>query len=210
MLRLRPSELALTPEDVEEAFRLMARKQSEKATRNASLQSRTQPEQVVARPGAQRTVHDAITTLGDIPTLWPQPQQAVLAHVDDEDATYVQPSRATSAASVPAPPPASVSLPFRIGRRHADTSAPPAQTEHQAGERPEDDQADSPPATPGLRGGGPKGKKGKAVEKYLTPIDRNDDPTWPVDPNDPPALYLRGYFNDPLENPNGTFQTIIM
>ncbi|KAF9700216.1 hypothetical protein EKO04_001312 [Ascochyta lentis] len=35
-------------------------------------------------PGAQRSVRAAITDLGNIPVLRPQPQQAIIAHVDDE------------------------------------------------------------------------------------------------------------------------------
>jgi hypothetical protein len=80
MLRLRPSELTLTPEDVDETLRRMAHRQALHGSRHVSAQ--------LGRPslhrGPQRAIRDAITTLGDIPILRPQPQQAIFTSVDDD------------------------------------------------------------------------------------------------------------------------------
>jgi hypothetical protein len=80
MLRLRPSELTLTPEDVDETFRRMALRQAFRGSRHAS----PQPLRPVLRRGLQRAVRDAITTLGDILILRLQAQQAVITSVDEE------------------------------------------------------------------------------------------------------------------------------
>jgi hypothetical protein len=84
MLRLRPSELTLTPEDVEETFRRIAHRQALKAGRHVSSQSSTLAGRPILRQSAQRAVRDAITTLGDIPILRPQPQQALHSSVDGD------------------------------------------------------------------------------------------------------------------------------
>ena len=84
MLRLRPSELTLTPEDIDEAFRRIAVSQSSRDSRHAPLQTLTQPGRPILRRGPQRAVRDAITTLGDIPILRPQPQQTISSFMDDD------------------------------------------------------------------------------------------------------------------------------
>jgi hypothetical protein len=85
MLRLKPSELALMPDDVDETLRRMARRQQSRALA-ARGQRQTRPNGRPPPPrlmlGPQRSARDAITHLGNIPAL--QPQQAVIAHVDDE------------------------------------------------------------------------------------------------------------------------------
>jgi hypothetical protein len=80
MLRLRPSELTLTPEDVDEAFRRIANRQALRGSGHVSAQSG----RPVLRRGPQRAVRDAITTLGDIPILRPRPQRATQSSVDDD------------------------------------------------------------------------------------------------------------------------------
>jgi hypothetical protein len=88
MLRLRASELTLTSEDVEETFRRMVERKAQDANRRVPSQHPQQhPQQTgqpILRQGPQRFVRDAITTLGDIPILRPQPHLAVIAHVDDD------------------------------------------------------------------------------------------------------------------------------
>ncbi|KAF1912703.1 hypothetical protein BDU57DRAFT_523131 [Ampelomyces quisqualis] len=84
MLRLRPSELTLTPEDIDEAFRRIAVRQSSRDSRHAPSQALAQPGRPILRRGPQRAVRDAITTLGDIPILRPQPQQAISSSMDDD------------------------------------------------------------------------------------------------------------------------------
>ncbi|KAJ4989691.1 hypothetical protein SVAN01_04721 [Stagonosporopsis vannaccii] len=93
MLRLKPSELVVTPEDIDETFRRLAQRQHARAA-TASSQRRTRnsgrPPPPRRRPGAQRLVRDAITDLGNIPILRPQPQQATIAHVDDDSDESVE------------------------------------------------------------------------------------------------------------------------
>lgn len=142
MLRLKPSELMLTPDDVDETFRRMARRQQSRhpaaqAHRRTRPSGRPSPPRFM--PGAQRSVRDAITHLGNIPTL--QPQQAIIAHVDDESDEYdethddpvqhmesstdsttppiyhVQPASASSTAAAPLAR-HSARLPFRLSRTH--------------------------------------------------------------------------------------------
>jgi hypothetical protein len=80
MLRLRPSELTLTPEDIDETFRRMAQKQALNGSRHVSAH----PSRPMLRRGPQRAVRDAITTLGNIPILRPQPQQAIFTSIDED------------------------------------------------------------------------------------------------------------------------------
>jgi hypothetical protein len=84
MLRLRPSELTLTAEDVDETFRRMARKQATKSPRNLTSQSAAQSGRPILRRGPQRAVRDAITTLGEIPILRPQPQEVIHSSADED------------------------------------------------------------------------------------------------------------------------------
>ena len=85
MLRLRPSELTLTPDDVEETFRRIAIRQTSRATTNLTSRPTGQPGRPILRRGAQRSTRDAITALGSIPIL--QPQQATFSSVEEEEET---------------------------------------------------------------------------------------------------------------------------
>ncbi|KAH6881505.1 hypothetical protein BKA58DRAFT_371690 [Alternaria rosae] len=85
MLRLRPSELTLTPDDVEETFRRIAIRQTSRATPNLPSRPTKQPGRPILRRGAQRSTRDAITALGSIPIL--QPQQATFSSVEEEEET---------------------------------------------------------------------------------------------------------------------------
>jgi hypothetical protein len=141
MLRLKPSELILTPDDVDETLRWMARRQQSRPP-VAQGQRRTRPNGRPPSPrlmsGPQRSVKDTITHLGNIPSL--QPQQAIIAHVDDEsdesDETLADPalrvksspdpislptssvSLASTSSTAAAPPTRQSTrrLPFRLGR----------------------------------------------------------------------------------------------
>ncbi|KAF2830886.1 hypothetical protein CC86DRAFT_402891 [Ophiobolus disseminans] len=184
MLRLRPSELTLTSEDVEETFRRMARKQALKASRHASSQPSTLPARVTLRQGAQRSVRDSITTLGDIPVLRPQPQQALQAFVDEDiggasDQATPSLQRVESVSgSLPrtqsdqearapvdasrSPPSRTLHLPFRHRRGRSD-SAQPTQTE------PQTEQRDtSPPHLPQLTA--------SSTEQVTTPGESSRSP----------------------------------
>ncbi|KAF3051703.1 hypothetical protein E8E11_000319 [Didymella keratinophila] len=144
MLRLKPSELTLTPDDLDETLRRMSARRQQSRAPAAQGQRRTRPSgrppppRLV--PGPQRSVRDAITHLGNIPAL--QPQQVIITHVDDEsdesDETLADPAQraesspdalgfpthpvhiasASSAAAAAAAPPArqAARLPFRLGR----------------------------------------------------------------------------------------------
>lgn len=148
MLRLKPSELTLTPEDVDETLRRMARRQPPRPPA-ASGQRRTR---MMGRPlaprvmlGARRSTRDAITDLGNIPVLRPQPQQAIVANIDeseDSEETLAEPTGRIESSSdlvteptqptqlAPTAPTAvasslrhSTRLPFRLGlpRRRPET-----------------------------------------------------------------------------------------
>ena len=143
MLRLKPSELTLTPDDVDETLRRMSARRQQSRAPAAQGQRRTRPSgrppPPRLMPGPQRSVRDAITHLGNTPAL--QPQQVIIPHVDDEsdesdesDETLADPAqRAESSpdalgfpthpvhiasASPAAAPPArhTARLPFRLGR----------------------------------------------------------------------------------------------
>ncbi|KAF1930154.1 uncharacterized protein M421DRAFT_385694 [Didymella exigua CBS 183.55] len=140
MLRLKPSELTLTPDDIDETLRRMARRQQSRPPA-AQGQRRTKPNGRPPPPklvsGAQRSVRDAITHLGNMPAL--QPQHAMIAHVDDESdetdetladpvqrvesspdpvSLYTHPVQLASASSTAVAPSHrhSTRLPFRLGR----------------------------------------------------------------------------------------------
>ena len=81
MLRLRPSELTLTPDDVEETFRRIALRQPTRPQSSLPLRPFGQPGRPILRRGPQRATRDAVTALGKIPLL--QPQQALVTSVDD-------------------------------------------------------------------------------------------------------------------------------
>jgi hypothetical protein len=151
MLRLRPSELTLTPEDVEETLARMAHRKTINRPIYTSLVG--QPGRPVLRRGPQRVVQDAITTLGDIPNLRPQPRQAVHASADEDDHTdsHAQPSitreRHADAPGLPisgveqATPTSMPSmlarrtlhLPFRFARSARNSTAQQAPSDHTAG-----------------------------------------------------------------------------
>lgn len=152
MLRLKPSELTLAPDDVDETLRRMARRQQSRPSaapgqRRTRPNGRAPPPRLV--PGAQRSVRDAITHLGDIPSL--QPQQAIIAHVDDEsdesDETLAEPAQCVESSPDPTSVPThpvqlasasstgaahptrhSARLPFRLGRsrRRPDNDREPS------------------------------------------------------------------------------------
>jgi hypothetical protein len=140
MLRLRPSELTLTPEDVDETFRRMALRQAFRSSRHAS----PQPPRPVLRRGPQRAVQDAITNLGDIPILRPQAQQAVItsvdedAEIDQEEHTPRTRERVDNMPGSESPSPdrhanvnttsplRALQLPFRIGRGHRGSHIQPS------------------------------------------------------------------------------------
>jgi len=105
------------------------------------------------RRGPQRAVHDAITTLGDIPILKPRPQRATDSSFDDQSAepseqTTPSPRARTDSvrgpmstseteertpAPVDSPAPSSLRilhLPFRPGRAHKNSPTPLAAAEH--------------------------------------------------------------------------------
>ncbi|OAK96124.1 hypothetical protein IQ06DRAFT_359485 [Phaeosphaeriaceae sp. SRC1lsM3a] len=140
MLRLRPSELTVTPEDVEATFRRLAQRQALRGPKRGS----SLPGRPVLHRGPQRFVRGAITTLGDVPLLRPQPQQAIFSSVDDEDLedngqqqapspravdndlNTASPLQDQQTMSVPANTPSTsplraLDLPFRIGHTHRDS-----------------------------------------------------------------------------------------
>lgn len=154
MLRLKPSELMLTPEDVDETWHRMTRRQQARASAaTAQRRSRQGGRSPAPRllPGAQRSVSDAITHPSNISATRVQPQQAGIAHVDDDSKDSAElpgepSSRAesspdlinllTRSAQSPNHPPATVAaparhsarLPFRLGRprRRSEVHQEPA------------------------------------------------------------------------------------
>ncbi|KAF3006550.1 hypothetical protein E8E13_006062 [Curvularia kusanoi] len=86
MLRLKPSELTLTPEDVDEALYRMARRQQSRASA-ATAQRRVRyggrPPSPRLMPGAQRFVGNDITSNGNVSIPRPLSQQAITEHVND-------------------------------------------------------------------------------------------------------------------------------
>jgi hypothetical protein len=86
MLRLKPSELTLTPEDVDDALYRMARRQQSRASA-ATAQRRVRysgrPPSPRLVPGAQRSVASVISGDVSIP-IRSRPQHAIIEHVDDD------------------------------------------------------------------------------------------------------------------------------
>lgn len=78
MLRLRPSELTLTPDDVDETFRRIATRRQP----SLPLRPLRQPGRPIIRRGPQRATRDAVTALDKTPLLLPQ--QALVASVDKD------------------------------------------------------------------------------------------------------------------------------
>jgi hypothetical protein len=124
----------------------MALRQAFRGSRHAS----PQPPRPVLRRGPQRAVRDAITTLGDIPILRPQAQQAVITSVEEEEAEIDQeehrPRSRERVDSVPdsgSPSPdrhanfnatsplRALHLPFRTSRR--DSHIQPSSPDHHVG-----------------------------------------------------------------------------
>jgi hypothetical protein len=139
MLRLRPSELMLTPDDIDEAFRRMATRRTLKDSRHGSSQFG----RPILHQGPQRAVQDAITTLGHIPLLRPQAQHVVHTSVNDEDEDNSEQNTSSAQARVESVPNAVsptrdghnsqanmvplvssslrvLQLPFRLERTHRD------------------------------------------------------------------------------------------
>lgn len=157
MLRLKPSELTLTPDDVDESLRRMAARRQQSRAPAAQGQRRMRPSGRLPlprlMPGPRRFVRDAITHLGNIPAL--QPQQAIVAHVNDESdesddlladpalraesspdpiSIPIHPAQHASTSSTATAPPIrhSTRLPFRFGRPrrwHDNDHQPPASPE---------------------------------------------------------------------------------
>jgi hypothetical protein len=161
MLRLRPSELTLTPEDVDETLRRMAHRQALRGSRHVS----PQPGRPSLRRGPQRAVRDAITTLGDIPILRPQPQQAIFTSVDDDIENDPEPQTPSSRGRVDSvsgsispvrgeqtpredvvpdvsSPLRTMHLPFRPGTNHRESPTHSSPVEH---------NPEGPTASPGHR-----------------------------------------------------------
>jgi hypothetical protein len=86
MLRLKPSELTLTPEDVDDALYRMARRQQSRASA-ATAQRRVRysgrPPSPRLTPGAQRSVASVISGDVSIP-IRSRPQHAIIEHVADD------------------------------------------------------------------------------------------------------------------------------
>ncbi|KAK1917545.1 hypothetical protein P3342_000258 [Pyrenophora teres f. teres] len=82
MLRLRPSELTLTSDDVEETFRRIALRQATRPQSSLPRRPLGQPGRPILRHGPQRATRDALTALGKIPLL--QPQQALVTSVNED------------------------------------------------------------------------------------------------------------------------------
>ena len=180
MLRLRPSELTLTPDDVEETFRRIALRQATRPQSSLPRRPLGQPGRPILRRGPQRATRDALTALGKIPFL--QPQQAFVTSVDEdgetpsarEDISSSDPTLDQERQDGPVPLPASsashtVQLPIRA-RRDSSTQAPvndtpsnvPCTPQRQISASPTSGSADmsgdyalsATDSTPGLRGGG--------------------------------------------------------
>ncbi|KAJ8105318.1 hypothetical protein OPT61_g10251 [Boeremia exigua] len=196
MLRLKPSELTLTPEDVDEAFQRMARR---KQARDAAAQAQRRPRRpppLRLMPGAQRSVRSAVTDLGNVPLLRPQPQQAIIAHVDDDSdgaAETTEPQTESLTGPSEAPPqtvsasPAiatpslrhSTRLPFRPGpRRELDVEQEPLSSPHR--------QTDEAPVTGPETNVAGQATPGREVDSTADTLS-----TLEIDPSATPAN-LRG------------------
>ncbi len=84
MLRLQPSELTLTPDDVDDTFRRIAHRQALRAQEPHSPRKAARPGRPLLRRGPRTSIQDALTTQRNsrIPPL--QPQQAVHASIEDD------------------------------------------------------------------------------------------------------------------------------
>jgi hypothetical protein len=149
MIRLRPSELTLTPEDVEETFRRMARRQVIRPRTRTLVGVASHPGVPALRRGPQRAVRDAITPLGDIPILRPQPLQAIHSSAEDdidersEAQASTSPYRNNSVAeairihedqpaSAPTPALRGLNLPFRFRTARGNLSHQQSTEQHAA------------------------------------------------------------------------------
>ncbi|ORX95096.1 hypothetical protein BCR34DRAFT_200583 [Clohesyomyces aquaticus] len=162
MLRLRPSEITLTPADVEESRRRMARRQT--AAQPPGLATR-QPYGPLPGPrlrsGPARSRNDALTHLGNFPDL--RPQEVVQSSTDSdtgnsprqtsrEGETAVDspqtPSRYDSTSEkVTSTPHRNLELPFRPAPRDSGVAslARPAHQQLSPRENTEDETSPSPP-----------------------------------------------------------------
>jgi hypothetical protein len=153
MLRLKASEITLTPADVEETLHRMQRRQVAHAS--LAFPVRFQGPRVSPlfgpriRRGPERSRDDAVATLGNIPIL--QPQQVIRASIDESDDASLHPiapgeddEGGSDDTSAPSPtgdqtpdaastkvdvplPIGDIQLPFRPappGREHAPRSTP--------------------------------------------------------------------------------------
>lgn len=129
MLRLRPSELTLTPEEVDDAFRRLAQRHAARASAPVASRAAYRNGRPIIRRGPQRSLRDAITILENTSLLIPPPQHAVMDSVDQDEyddelpappgSPRVQHTQATLAHPIPSPGLRSVQLPFRNPSDHA-------------------------------------------------------------------------------------------
>lgn len=209
MLRLKPSELTLTPEDIDETFQRMAQRRQARAAAAAAAaashrgraRNSGRPLPPRLRPGAQRSVRDAITDLGIAPVLRPQPRQAIIAHVNDDSEESEEgrdifhqaqgspnsssiPSQLGQLASASSAAAALVSrystaLPLRLGRPESEPlSVPDEKTLVEPADSPVETTTVAGPATPG-----------RSMPKGKSLVDSS--PTLQSDPSATPAS-LRG------------------
>ncbi|KAF2465495.1 uncharacterized protein BDR25DRAFT_378648 [Lindgomyces ingoldianus] len=162
MLRLRPSEITLTPVDVEETRRRMARRQAALPSAGLPIRGpRPYPPLSIGprlRPGPEHSRDDALTGLGNIPIL--RPHEAVHSSTDsDSDDSLPQAPEAnadnsgtpvpdSSAPEEVTPTPArNMQLPFRPATQDTiparQSQLPPPRLSSR--ENTEDDAPSSPP-----------------------------------------------------------------
>ncbi|KAF2849942.1 hypothetical protein T440DRAFT_479738 [Plenodomus tracheiphilus IPT5] len=93
MLRLRPSELTLTPEDVQDTFRRLAQKQAARASAAEESRGSARPGRPVISRGPQRSTRDAITVFGvaSLPELQPQHATTITVAGEVEDVGEPEP-----------------------------------------------------------------------------------------------------------------------
>ncbi|KAL6702918.1 hypothetical protein ACN47E_000819 [Coniothyrium glycines] len=82
MLRLRPSELTLTPEDVEETFRRIAQRRALRNSLVGQAHVSGRHGRPTLKPGPRKSTRDTSMTLSSVPILGSQGYQAVLVTVD--------------------------------------------------------------------------------------------------------------------------------
>lgn len=149
MLRLRPSELTLTADDIEDTLRRIARTQAARASANITTSQRTSVGGPILRRGPQRAARDAITTLGNIPILRPQSQHVVPTRLDEDIERPPEETHASPQTEHPTGPGTSspderkkistpstmariLHLPFRLGQSRRGSATPTSSDEKAA------------------------------------------------------------------------------